>query len=284
MTQDLGSVADSGTSHYVDLPAGRFHYRRWTPHAPASSAVLVHGNGGTWATWARVGAALGAAGMDVLAVDLRGNGASVRPPAGSYGLREVAGDLDDFLRAVRVHAPLLIGHCWGGAAALALATGAVTDRVPPVLSGLVLEELPPDMAATATQPVVRDFLRMMRSSQEYVAKWVDLVCRDWHPVDRESLLEETREADVQVYFSTIDDGAAAGPLLPLLAQVKVPALVLRGDPRRGGMLSDADWQLAREYLPGHCVAGELPGSGHELHRGDFAGFMRLVRKFLATMA
>ncbi|MFI6599320.1 alpha/beta fold hydrolase [Nonomuraea sp. NPDC050536] len=279
MNQDDGFIAASGKSHHVDLTAGRFHYVRWARDADAPRALLVHGNGGSWTTWSRVGPALNAAGMDVIAVDLRGNGSSVKPPAGSYGLHEVAGDLHDLIDVLRVRAPLLIGHCWGAAAALTLATGAAGDRVPPVLGGLVLEELPPDMASTGTQPVVQDFLWMMRSSREYSEKWVELVCRDWHPIDRESLLEDVHRADSDVYLSAINDGAAAGPLLPLLAQLKVPSLILRGDPQRGGMLNDADWRLAREYLPSHCTAHELPGSGHEIHRGDYAEFMRLVLGF-----
>lgn len=261
----------------MELAAGRFHYRRWARDAP--SAILVHGNGGTWATWSRVAPALSAAGFDVLALDLRGNGASVRTPVGSYGLREAAADLHDFIEALHLRAPVLVGHCWGAAIALALATGALGGRVPPALSGLVLEELPPDMASTRSQPVVQDFLRLMRSPREYAEKWVDLVCRDWHDADRRSLLENVYNADPAVYLSTIDDGEAAGPLLPLLARLEEPALFLRGNPRRGGMLSDADWQLAVKYLPGHAGAHDVAGCGHEIHRGDHETFMRLVTGF-----
>ncbi|WP_435192685.1 alpha/beta fold hydrolase [Nonomuraea sp. bgisy094] len=280
MNQDIGAAAASGSSHYVDLPAGRFHYRRWARDIGAPTAILVHGNGGTWATWSRVAPALNAADMDVFALDLRGNGSSVKPPVGSYGLHDAAADLHDFIDALSIRAPLLIGHCWGAAIALALATGALSDRVPPSLSGLVLEELPPDMASTRSQPVVQDFLRLMRSPREYAEKWVDLVCRDWHVVDRRSLLENVYSADPDVYLSTIDDGAAAGPLLPLLGRLAEPALVLRGSPGRGGMLSDVDWQLALKHLPHGSSANDVAGCGHEIHRGDHATFMRLVTGFL----
>ncbi|GAA3348264.1 alpha/beta hydrolase [Amorphoplanes nipponensis] len=273
-------TADAGQSGYVELPAGRFHYRRWAAGPEAPSVILVHGNGSSSATWSRVAPALHAAGLHVLAPDLRGSGASVRPPVGSYGLPEVAADLHDFIDALRLPAPLLIGHCWGAAVALTLATGASGGRVPPALSGLVLEELPSDMAATEDQPVVRDFLRMMRGSREYARSWVDLICRSWHPADRESLLADAWGTDVDVYLSVIKDGAGAGPLLPHLARLELPALVLRGNPRRGSMLSDGDWQLTRRLLPGHCAAYEFSDSGHEVHRSDCAGYLRLVEDFL----
>jgi pimeloyl-ACP methyl ester carboxylesterase len=270
----------SGESHYVDLAAGRFHYRRWASDTDAPSAILVHGNGNTWTTWSRVAPTLSAAGIDVFAVDLRGNGASVRPPTGSYGLPEVADDLHEFIDLLHIEAPTLIGHCWGAATALALATGAFSDRIPPVLSGLVLEELPSDMSSAGDHPVAQGFMRLMRSPREYVEKWVDLICRNWHPIDRDSLLENVHSADMDVYLSTIKDGIAAGPLLPMLARLKVPALVLRGNPKSGGILNDKGWRQVQDYLPEHCVAYEFASSGHEVHRGDYPAFMRLVAEFL----
>jgi pimeloyl-ACP methyl ester carboxylesterase len=222
--------------------------------------------------------------MDVFALDLRGNGSSVKPPPGSYGLPEVAADLHDFIDTLRIPAPSLIGHCWGAAIALTLAAGAFSDRIPPVLSRLVLEELPADMSAPADQPAVRDFLRLMRSPRDYVRSWVELTCRNWHPDDRASLVADACGTDMDIYLSTITDGASAGPLLPLLARLEVPALVVRGNPRRGGVVTDKDWRLVRQYLADDSIACELAGSGHEVHRGDYPTFMRLAGEFLPVTA
>ena len=267
----------AGTSSYVDLTAGRFHYRQWPADADAPSVVLLHGNGDTSTTWSRVAPALSAAGWAVFAPDLRGNGSSVRPPVGCYGLAEVAADVQDLIDALRLRDPAVVGHCWGAAVALTLATGG---SVPSGLGRVVLEELPSDLSGAADLAVVQDYLRMMRSPREYVRNWVDLICRNWHPVDRESLLENVCGADIDVYLSTIKDGA--GPLLPLLARLELPALVLRGNPRRGSILSDADWRELRRYLPDHGVARELAGSGHEVHRGDYTTYMSLVEDFLRS--
>jgi N-formylmaleamate deformylase len=270
----------SGESGYADLPAGRFHYRRWAAGPEAPGVVLVHGNGSSWTTWCRVAPALRAAGLDVYAVDLRGNGASVRPPVGSYGLPQIAGDLHDLVEALPLRAPTLVGHCWGAAAAVGVATGAFGERKPPPLGGLVLEELPSDMASTADQAVVDDYLRMMRSPQEYVRRRVDLICRNWHPDDRESLVENACGADEDVYLSAIKDGAAAGPLHPLLARIAVPTLALRGNPWHGSMLSDEDWRVLRRHLPPGAAAHDFPGAGHEIHRADCTGFIRALLEFL----
>jgi pimeloyl-ACP methyl ester carboxylesterase len=261
---------------FVDLPAGRFHYRRWTAGPAAPCAILVHGTGSSSTTWARVGPALRAAGAEVFALDLRGCGSSVRCPPGSYDLPAIAGDLQDFIDALHVRAPVVVGHCWGAAAALTLATGASR----PALGGLVLEELPRGMAPTLDKPVVRDFLTLMGRPREYVEKWVELVCRSWAVEDRRNLVEDICGTDPDIYLSAVKDGAEAGPLFPLLARLEMPTMFLRGNPRRGGMLDDADWTLAQRCLPVGADVHEFESSGHEIHRGDDATYVRLVADFL----
>ena len=233
MSEDANAPVTVAESREIRLRAGRFHYGRWVPDTDGPPVVLLHGNGDTSATWSRVGPALCSGGMRVVAPDLRGFGASVRPPVGSYGLGDVAADLRELVATLALHRPVLVGHCWGAATALGCATGAFGDHGPPELAGLVFEELPADMASTVEQPAVRDHLRMMRSSREYVEGWVGLICRSWHPVDRASLVVSVCSADEEVYLSVVEDGAAAGPLIPLRARLEVPALVLRGSPDRG---------------------------------------------------
>jgi N-formylmaleamate deformylase len=272
--------APVAVSRHIRLRAGPFHYRCWVSDTDGPPVVLLHGNGDTSATWCRVGAALCSGGMRVFAPDLRGCGASVRPPVGSYGLGDVAADLRELIATLALHRPVLVGHCWGAAVALRCATGASGDDGPPELAGLVLEELPTDMASTVDQPAVRDHLRLLRSSREYAEGWVRLVCRSWHPADRASFVESVCSADEEVYLSVVDDGAAAGPLLPLLARLEVPALVLRGGRDRGSIIGDVDWRRMQRLLPANAVAHDVAGCGHDLHRGDFATFVRLVEHFV----
>ena len=88
-------------------------------------AVLLHANSASAASWARVGPAL-ADRFEVFALDLRGHGASAG--AGSYGLRAAADDVVDFFDALGLDRPLLVGHSWGAAVALVLASGAQSAR------------------------------------------------------------------------------------------------------------------------------------------------------------
>ncbi len=119
--------ATHGRSQFVELPAGRFHYLHWG-RAGLPPAVLLHANCGSAATWARVGPAL-AGDYELFALDLRGHGASAAP--GSYGLRAAADDVVGFFDALELDRPLLIGHSWGAAVALVVASGAESTAPPP---------------------------------------------------------------------------------------------------------------------------------------------------------
>lgn len=86
--------------------------------------VLLHGQPGSGADWQRVADRL-PAGLDVLALDRPGYGASpLRPGGFAANARAVAAELD----ARGVGKAVLVGHSYGGGVALALA-GLAPERV-----------------------------------------------------------------------------------------------------------------------------------------------------------
>src|SRR5689334_14605447 len=127
-------------SQMIDLPAGRFHYISWgAERADLPALVLLHGITSSALSWVRVGPAL-ADRYRVYALDMRGHGDSIKPPAGAYSLRQVADDALAFIDALRLERPVLVGHSWGGATAITLASGAWTRTPVPALSHLILED------------------------------------------------------------------------------------------------------------------------------------------------
>jgi pimeloyl-ACP methyl ester carboxylesterase len=103
-------------------------------------AVLVHGVTSSSRTWWRVGPALAERGYRVLAVDLRGHGASP-PAAAGLVTADLAADVAETLDAVRVGegpaVELLVGHSLGALVALEL----VAAR-PGLARRLLLEDPP----------------------------------------------------------------------------------------------------------------------------------------------
>lgn len=118
--------------------------------------VLVHGITESRRTWDPLIAPLIAAGYRVIAVDLRGHGASSMVPP--YDLATMAADLGAVLEAEQVEDALLVGHSLGGAVVSAFAAGGPCRGVvnvdqPLKLSDFqaVLQELEPMLRGDEAQ-------------------------------------------------------------------------------------------------------------------------------------
>ncbi|RJL22002.1 alpha/beta fold hydrolase [Bailinhaonella thermotolerans] len=88
--------------------------------------LLLHGFPEFWWAWRNQLVSLPAAGYRAVAVDLRGYGASDKPPRG-YDLVTLAGDVSALVRALGEAGAFVVGHDWGGM--LAWTTGAYHPKV-----------------------------------------------------------------------------------------------------------------------------------------------------------
>jgi pimeloyl-ACP methyl ester carboxylesterase len=75
--------------------------------------LLLHGFPQFWWTWRNQLTALAAAGFHVVAPDLRGYGASDKPPRG-YDLPTLSADVAALVRALGEQDAVVVGHDWGG--------------------------------------------------------------------------------------------------------------------------------------------------------------------------
>jgi acyl transferase domain-containing protein len=266
-------------SRFVDLPAGRFHYLHWGREG-RPQAVLLHANCASAATWARVGAAL-ADDFELFAPDLRGHGQSVAP--GSYGLRAAANDVVDFFDALGLDRPLLVGHSWGAAVALAVASGSESADPAPQLAGLVLEDPPGRMTPDAKHDRLDSLLATLALSAGDMHETVRVAHPDWDETDRATIVDGWLQASADVASSVVAAGARSGPLMALLAGVSAPTLLLRADATRGTLLPEYDWHAARRLLGPGSDAIEIAGATHELHRSRFEDFVAAVRTFTADL-
>ena len=87
--------------------------------------LLLHGFPQFWWTWRAQLVGLAAAGFRVVAPDLRGYGASDKPPRG-YDLPSLAADVAALVRALGEQDAVVVGHDWGGL--LAWTTAALHPR------------------------------------------------------------------------------------------------------------------------------------------------------------
>jgi pimeloyl-ACP methyl ester carboxylesterase len=111
---DSSSLRLPGPWQHRDVSANgiRLHVAECgAPGAPL--VVLLHGFPTFWWTWRHQLPALAAAGLRVVAVDLRGYGDSDKPPRG-YDLWTLAGDVAGLVRALGEASARIVGHGWGG--------------------------------------------------------------------------------------------------------------------------------------------------------------------------
>lgn len=128
----------------VDLGTTRLHLRSWGDDGPLAHgdedprplALLLHGWPEDGSAWTAVAPRLAAAGLRVVAPDLKGFGRSDAPRRG-YDPATLADETSRLVRALGARRATLVGQDWGGAVALATAF-----RHPGRLDALVIAATP----------------------------------------------------------------------------------------------------------------------------------------------
>ena len=108
------------THREVTANGARFHLAEYGP-ADGPLVLLLHGFPEFWWSWRHQLVSLGDAGLRVVAPDLRGYGASDKPPRG-YDAYTLSSDVAGMIRALGASDAHLVGHDWGGLLGWAVAT------------------------------------------------------------------------------------------------------------------------------------------------------------------
>ena len=211
-----------------------FHVRSWGAESDPA-VLLVHGVTASSGVWWRVGPALAAAGLRIVAPDLPGHGRTGHW-TGHRVFRENAADVAALAVAAGIAGPSLrvVGHSWGAMTAAALpAAGLVPARLvlldPPALSRAAISSMLDD-------PVERpydDLAEAIAALGTAYPTWSygDVVAK------AEALTQVDPEAARQVLAENGDwDGGLADLADP--AASEVPIRLIRGEPALGGLLPD----------------------------------------------
>lgn len=115
---DSIALIDGAWAHrQVSANGNRFHVAEM---GTGPLVVFLHGFPDFWWTWRHQLPAFAQAGFRAVAMDLRGYGASDKPPRGYDGYT-LAGDVVGVIRALGERDAILVGHDWGGALAWSVA-------------------------------------------------------------------------------------------------------------------------------------------------------------------
>ena len=267
-------------SHMIDLPGGRFHYLRWGAEGDDLPAmVLLHGITSSALSWVRIGPAL-AGRYRVYALDMRGHGESFKPGAGAYSLRHTADDAAAFIEKLRLDKPAVMGHSWGGATAMVLASGAGAYRPIPSISHLILEDPAHDFGSGDVEKQVAYYTKDIGRPAEELRVEIAADNPGWAEEDIEGKIDALHKLSREAVISVFYDAGQEGEILPLLGNIAVPTLLIRADPSMGTLLNDAAWEEAKRLLPANSRAVQIDGATHNIHRANFNTFMQVVDDFL----
>ncbi len=121
--ESLVQIDGPWTHRAVHAGGTRFHV---VEAGDGPLVLLLHGFPQFWWTWRHQLVSLPAAGYRAVAADLRGYGASDKPPRG-YDLPTLAMDAAGLIRALGETGAIVVGHDWGGL--LAWTMGALDPKV-----------------------------------------------------------------------------------------------------------------------------------------------------------
>jgi pimeloyl-ACP methyl ester carboxylesterase len=259
---------------YLDLDGFRIAYREWGSSRATRPVVLIHGITSSSLSWVRVAPAL-ADRFRVVALDLKGHGDSGRPATG-YQLADQAGEVARLCSALGLTEPVVIGHSWGGAVALVLATsGSLVRR-------LVLED--PAIGWRNADPSER------AARRDGYAATVGLTPEAASAQVRANVAPGWTEADVVGKIDAVVKGSPSAvrsvfdsnpdwALHDLLPRLTCPTLLLRAPLAQGGIVDDEAVALAEANPQVRAVT--IQQADHNIHRGQFDPFMHEVEPFLA---
>ena len=253
----------------------------WLPATRArnKTAVLVHGFADAAGTWDLVAPLLTAAGLRVLAPDMRGFGTSPRAGAGSYyHFVDYTFDLADVVDHLSPGEPImLVGHSMGGAV-VTMYAGAFPERVERFVN---IEGLgPPDNAFELGPTRMRSWVEQVRSvrarpkvttftREEALVRLAANhrnVPRDVIEHRLPHLVHEVEPGRFAWHYDPLHRTTAPMPFFVRLFEqyakrITAPALFVSGGPS-GYHLPDEAERLA--FFPS-ITTTEIAGAGHMIH-------------------
>jgi pimeloyl-ACP methyl ester carboxylesterase len=238
-------------------------------------AVLVHGLTGSSRSWWRVGPWFAANGWHVLAVDLRGHGASPRMQDVEE-LGDLAADVRETvtnLSGSDARADVLLGHSLGALTAMKLC-----GDHPDFARRVVLED-PPSGGSDPDETAREVEQSAARAREDPLALSREMLSKNpsWSEEDAANSVAGLRECDAGALASFRRSGLR-WDLVTLAGAVPVPTLLLLGEERLGSALPAGERAAVARAL--HRGSIEELGSGHNVHRDDFEGYVSVLGEWL----
>jgi pimeloyl-ACP methyl ester carboxylesterase len=244
---------------YVQANGTRLAYLEWG--GQGRPLMLLHGITSAAQAWWRVAPMLAAQGYHVYALDMPGHGESAE--TNDHRIENMAALAGSMMRTLGMDGAILIGHSWGGATALALASGE--DGA--LLSKVVLIDPALRMSPDTGAERLPNYLVGLGQPPEQTLPTVRANNPDWDECDvfwKGQALQQCRAAAVRGLFV----GSGDWELTARFAQVQIPLLLLVADPQYTVIAPHVLAAAEGALRPGLGRMVQLPGTTHNMIRGD----------------
>jgi pimeloyl-ACP methyl ester carboxylesterase len=254
-------------------------------NGPAGGSVLMlHGGGQTRHSWKATSRVLGAAGLRVTAIDLRGHGDSDWSPAGEYGVEHHCADVLEVLDQIPTPTTL-IGASLGGLTGLLVASESAGR-----ISRLALVDVVPRFEKAGSKRI-RDFMRgaphgfaSLDEAADAVAAYLPHRPR---PATTEGLRKNLRLREDGRWYWHWDPRIMADPpkepspirvarLEASARSLTIPVLLIQG--KLSDVVSDEGVADFRTQVP-HAEVVKLPGTAHTAAGDNNDAFSTAVVEF-----
>ena len=260
-------------SKFVEANGLRLHYKEWSTQGPP--LVFLHGITSSSNSWDDIAPSF----VDdyrVIAFDLRGHGQSDKPDAGYSWESDYARDISTFITEQLDEPAVVVGHSLG-----AVVSAPVAVQAGEAVRAIVMEEPPAFVnddgvrarfASTLTTKAlpfdqrVEELMKTMKTTREAAT-----VRAENYGNMSENVMTELFKGGTTYY---------AEDLLPKVAR---PALVIVGNPFRGGVVDWTDQARLRRLLKGSEIL-EWPNVGHSIHAEVPERFVTAVSGFLQRLS
>jgi pimeloyl-ACP methyl ester carboxylesterase len=232
-------------------------YLRWGEGA--AHIVLLHGITSSARTWWRVAPVIANLGYTVTAFDMPGHGESNL--IGAHDIASIAQHVANAIRALGIETPSIVGHSWGGATAIHLATIMQVSRVTLVDPAV---QMTPEHGAT----VVERYAEGVGDAPHQTTGWLTARHKLWHRCDvvwkAEALAQCRREAVDGLFINSgtwdLTERITALPTPTLCLVAATAATVIPA-------ASQLTIQRALQHNGGRYV--QVDGTDHNMFRGGF---------------